>query len=85
MIAVLCAFQVWQRNKFLPECPSDSLAHVAGAGLVQLLLHVVVEGGHGLLYVAQRELEPLLLSGPQRRYRWGFSDLLRLTTLNCES
>ena len=48
----------------MPECPSDSLAHAAGAGLVQLLLHVVVEGGHGLLYVAQHELEPLLLSGP---------------------
>ena len=69
----------------MPECPSDSLAHVSGIGHVQLLLHGVVEEGHGLLYVAQHELVPLLLSGPQRRYRWGFAGFLRLTTLNCES
>ena len=45
-------FKFGREKWFLPVCPSDSLAHVAGAGLVQLLLHVVVEGGHGLLYVA---------------------------------
>ena len=63
----------------MPECPSDSLAHVAGTGHVQLLLHGIVEGGHGLLYVAQHELVPILLFGPQRRYR--YQDLLVLRVL----
>ena len=63
----------------MPECPSDSWAHAAGAGDVLLLMLVVVGGGHSLHVDAQLNLVPLDWFGPQRRYRLrDFLDFLRL-------
>ena len=85
MIAVLCALQVRQNN-FLPVSPSDSLAHAAGTGHVQHLLLGVGEGGHGLLYVAQLDLVPLVLYRSTALVPMlGLAGFPRLTPLNCES